>query len=190
MISYLKGKIQSKNLKSITINVNGVGYKVYTVLLVLEKAKINEQIELYIHTHVREDTLDLYGFENPEELDFFTKLISVSGIGPRSALGVFAVAKVSEIKQAIINNNADILTKVSGIGKKTAERIVIELRGKISEVQIGAKDSGLQNSDIDVIDALVGLGYSNQQAAESLRQVEGEGVEERLKQALKILGKK
>ena len=190
MIAYLSGKIQSKDLKSLIINVNGVGYQVHTTPPILVQVKLGEQIELYTYLHVREDALELYGFENTEDLDFFTKLISVSGIGPKSALGVFVIAKVSEIKQAIINQDADILTRVSGIGKKTAERIIVDLRGKIEESGIGAKDRGLQTGDADAVDALVGLGYSHQQAIQALRQA-GEGkVEERLKQALKILGQK
>lgn len=188
MISYLSGKIQHKDLKSLTINVGGVGYQVHTTLNILEKSQPDTEIELHIHTHVREDSLELYGFETREELNFFEKLISISGIGPKSGLGVFVVAKVSELKQAIVNNDADILTKVSGIGQKTAERIVIELRNKITDLQGPA--GNLQSGDADALDALLGLGYSRQQAVEALRQAKGETVEERLKQALKILGQK
>lgn len=190
MISYLAGTIQSKDLKSICINVGGVGYRVYTTLRVLDKFNIGQEVEFHVHLHVREDALELYGFETTEELEFFIKLISVSGIGPKSALAVFSIASVHEIKQAIANGDAQILTRVSGIGTKIAERIIVELRNKIGELKTNIPGQTLQIGDADAIEALIGLGYSRQQAVEALRQA-GEGtVEERLKQALKILGKK
>jgi len=187
MIAYLKGKIQSKDLKSLTLNVNNVGYQVYTTPNFLEKAIQDSEVELYTHLHIREDCQELYGFEKKEELEFFAKLISVSGIGPKSALGVFALAKVSEIKQAIANGDIAFLTRMSGIGKKTAERVVIDLRGKID---LTDSTPGLSGSNADAVEALTGLGYSHQQAIEALRQTTGENVEDRLKQALKILGRK
>lgn len=190
MISYLAGTIQSKNLKSLIINVNGVGYQVHTIPRILERAVIGQTVELYTHLYVREDALDLYGFETTEELEFFIKLISVSGIGPKSALAVFSIASVHEIKQAIANGDAQILTRVSGIGTKTAERIIVELRNKIGELKTNIPGQTLQIGDADAIEALIGLGYSRQQAVEALRQVKGESVEARLKEALKILGKK
>ncbi len=190
MISYLQGTIQQKDLKSLIINVGGIGYQVHTIPRVLEKARLGSQIELHTYLYVREDALDLYGFENPEELELFIKLISVSGIGPKSGLGVFSIASVQEIKQAIANGDAQILTRVSGIGTKTAERIIVELRNKIGELKSSTAGQDLQIGDADAVDALVGLGYSRQQAVEALRQVKGETVEERLKQALKILGRK
>ena len=187
MIAYLKGTIQSKDLKSLIINVNNIGYQVYATPNCLEKATQGQEIELYTHLHIREDCQELYGFENKEELEFFTKLISVSGIGPKSALGVFALAKVQEIKQAIANGDIAFLTRLSGIGKKTAERVVVDLRGKID---LTDSTPGLKGSDTDAVEALTGLGYSHQQAIQALRQTTAQTVEDRLKQALKILGKK
>ncbi|NQU77073.1 Holliday junction branch migration protein RuvA [Candidatus Falkowbacteria bacterium] len=187
MISYLKGTIQSKDLKSLILNVSGVGYQVHTTPSFLEKSVQGQEIELYTHLHVREDCQELYGFQKKEELEFFTKLISVSGIGPKSALGVFALAKVAEIKQAIANGDIAFLTRLSGIGKKTAERVVVDLRGKID---LTDPAPGLTGSNSDAVEALTGLGYSHSQAIEALRQSTAETVEDRLKQALKILGKK
>lgn len=190
MISYLSGTIQQKDLKSLIVNVNGVGYQVHSLPRLLDRAVVGQTIELYTHLNVREDALELYGFSTTEELEFFQKLISVSGIGPKSALGVFSIASVREIKQAIANGDAQILTRVSGIGTKTAERIIVELRDKIGEIKSSITGQDLQIGDADAVDALIGLGYSRQQAVESLRQVKGETVEERLKEALKILGRK
>lgn len=187
MISYLSGKIQSKDLKSLILNTGGVGYQVFITPNLIEKAVEGSDIELYTHLHVREDCQELYGFETKEELEFFIKLISVSGIGPKSALGVFAIAKVQELKQAIANGDIAFLTRVSGIGKKTAERVIIDLRGKIDLTESAP---GLTPSDTDALEALTGLGYSHQQAIEALRQVTADSVEDRLKQALKILGQK
>jgi len=133
MIGSLKGKIVLKTDKSLIIETGGVGYKVSVSPDVLSKtSKIGDEVFLFIHTHVREDALDLYGFLNLEDLNFFEMLLNVSGIGPRSALAILGVATIETLRRAIGTGDTSYLTKISGIGRKTAEKIVIELRDKIA----------------------------------------------------------
>jgi Holliday junction DNA helicase RuvA len=151
-----------------------------------------QEIEVYTHQHVREDALDLYGFRSLEEMEFFELLLSVSGIGPKSALGVLAVASIDDIKESIVRGDSELLTKVSGIGRKTAERVVLELKEKIGRLTsiIGEKGDVI-SSNGDEIDALMVLGYSMQQARDALRKVGSEIKDsgERIREALKKIGK-
>ncbi|PIR68692.1 Holliday junction branch migration protein RuvA, partial [Candidatus Nomurabacteria bacterium CG10_big_fil_rev_8_21_14_0_10_03_31_7] len=132
MIGSIKGKIILKTDKFIIVETTGVGYKINISPDTLSKfKKKDEEVFLWTHTHVREDILDLYGFLNREELEFFEMLINVSGIGPKGALSVLGVASIETLKRAISTSDTAYLTKVSGIGKKTAEKIIIELRDKM-----------------------------------------------------------
>jgi holliday junction DNA helicase RuvA len=134
--------------------------------------------------------LDLFGFDNREQMELFEKLIGVSGIGPKTALGVLSAATIEEIETAVINDDVTVLTKVSGIGAKTAERIVLELKSKYKGKVAPAAKGGKANDDADVIDGLIGLGYSADQARSALRQVDKElGSDEKIKACLKILGR-
>jgi len=189
MIASLKGKIELRTEKFIILDVNGVGYKVFCSTPVLKKLEDKQDsVKLFIHLYKRENLLDLYGFLSFEELEFFEILISVSGIGPKAALSVMMLASVKTLKQAIVSGQKTLLTKVSGIGQKTAERIILELKNKVFASVDGIKQL---SSDSEAIDALVGLGYTSHQSREALKQVpvKVKGVEDRIKQALKILGK-
>jgi len=191
MISYLKGKVQFIGPNFVEVNVNDLGYKVFCIGSFLDKVKVNQEIELYTYQYIREDALDLYGFKTREELDLFEKLNGVTGIGPKTALGVLSLASPDEIESAIMRDDASILTKVSGIGKKTAERIVLELKSKYKgKVDLGSKSSA-NTEDADVIDALIGLGYGADDARTALKQVDKnvKGVDEKIKACLKSLGK-
>jgi len=194
MISYLKGKISYIGDNNIEIIVNNIGYKVFVAGEILNQVKPDQEMEVFTYQDVKENALDLYGFDSRGKLDLFAKLISVSGIGPKTGLGVLALATVDEIESAIVRGDASILTKVSGIGKKTAERIVLELKNKFSAKggsASGGKGLETQSEDADVIDALVGLGYSAEDARGALRQLDKEidGSEEKIKACLKILAK-
>ncbi|PLX27625.1 Holliday junction branch migration protein RuvA [Candidatus Parcubacteria bacterium] len=186
MIAYLKGKIQSKGQGFIILNVGDVGYKVFVNEAVFAEVDINQEIELYTYQHVREDILALFGFFKLEQLEIFEMLLSVSGIGPKSALGVIAVGEVNLIKEAIASGDSSILTKVSGIGKKTAERVVMELKDKMGVINISSVGSTVGTS-ADEIDALMALGYSMQQARDALKGVDPKIKDsgERIKMALK-----
>ena len=190
MIGYLEGKIELATDRFIIVNVNGVGYKVFISLNTFKNLpEKGEKVKLYTSLYVRENIIDLYGFLNPEELEFFELLISISGIGPKAALGILSVASVKTLKRAIISGESELLTKVSGVGKKMAAKIVLELRNKIEDVSIG-EEKMIHHSE--AIDALVALGYRLIEAREALRKIpeEVKDVGEKVKQALKILGKK
>ena len=189
MIALLEGKIELKTDKFIILNVGGVGYKVFCSTAVLGKLPDKgEKAKLFIHLYPRENLLDLYGFLSFEELDFFEMLISISGIGPKAGLAVLSIASLKDLKTSIASGQVSLLTKVSGIGKKTAERVILELGSKI--LVPGSQVSKLMADD-EAIDALVSLGYTNRQAREALKQVAGKtkGTTNRIKEALKILGK-
>ena len=169
MIAYLKGKILNKDEGFVIVDVHDVGYKVFVSLGFYVDINPGQEVEFFIHQHVREDALSLYGFRTLDELKMFELLISISGIGPKSALGVLAIASVNDIKETIASGDPSLLIKVSGIGKKTAERVVLELRGKVG-VLLSEKTAMSINSD--EIDALVALGYSLQQARDALKKVD------------------
>lgn len=168
MIGSINGKIILKTDKFMIVEAAGVGYKVNVSLDVLSKAgKLGEQIMLWVHTHVREDAFDLYGFLNREELEFFEMLLNVSGIGPRSALAILGIASIETLRKAIGTGDISYLTKISGIGKKTAEKIVIELRDKVGEEKSGTSLQG----ELDALEALKSLGYSQNEAREALKKL-------------------
>ncbi|MDD5626920.1 MAG: Holliday junction branch migration protein RuvA [Patescibacteria group bacterium] len=188
MISYLHGKIKIKTDKFVILEVNNIGYKIFAPQNVLESLNAEgEEQELFIHHHVSEDREELYGFLNFQDLDFFELLMSVSGIGPKSALGVMAQADTQTLKTAIITEDKSIFTKVSGVGQKTAERIILELKTKIpADITLGGG-----NQDLEALDALIHLGYSQKEAREALRQAPRGLIlaSERIKWALQNLGK-
>ncbi|MBU1177180.1 MAG: Holliday junction branch migration protein RuvA [Patescibacteria group bacterium] len=189
MIASLKGKIELKTDKFIILDVNGVGYKIFCTSPTLKGIKDDKkEIKFFIHLYPRENLLNLYGFLTFEEMEFFEILISVSGIGPKAALSVMMLESVKVLKQAIASGQKTLLTKVSGIGSKTAERIILELRNKVSA---SIDDIKQLNSDSEAIDALISLGYPVGKAREALKQVSGKikKVEDRIKEALRIIGK-
>ncbi|MBU0598598.1 Holliday junction branch migration protein RuvA [Patescibacteria group bacterium] len=193
MISYVSGIIKVITKRSVVLETNGVGYEIYVLPLVLEKAKSGEELSLFTHMHVREDAMELYGFADMEQRIFFQDLISVSGVGPKSAVTIMSLAPLPDLKKAIVQEDASLLTKVSGIGKKTAERLILELRNKLTvseEDKIDSSSAG--TSDSQSIDGLISLGYSAGEAREALRQVDKDitEVKDRIKAALKMLGKK
>ena len=186
MIGSIKGRIILKTEKFLIVETNGIGYKVSVSPDVLSKIKKSEEIiSLWIHTHVREDSLDLYGFVDHQELEFFEMLLGVSGIGPRSALTVLGVASIDTLRRAINTNDTSYLTKISGIGRKTAEKIVIELRDKVGKDD---NNSSLQE-EMDALEALKSLGYSQNEARDTLKKVApNTDTNTKIRDALKILG--
>jgi len=177
------------------IEVGGVGYAVRTPLpaLLTLQASTPKNLSLFIHTAVRDDAIDLYGFPTLEELSFFKQLMSVSGIGPKTALSVMSGAEVGTLKQAIASGDAAKLTKVFGIGKKSAERIVVELRDKLADEISLAGGSMASGTDSEVIEALMALGYRTDEARGALKEISKifpaeASVHEKLAGALKYLG--
>lgn len=190
MIAKLTGKLDLIHDNYAIVDVGGVGYKVFLSAYALGKVAGREALELFTHTYVREDALALYGFLSLDELDMFEMLISVSGIGPKAAMGILSIADVKTIRTAIANEDPSILTRVSGVGKKTAERVIIELRGKVGEMATHEKHKVA--ADADSLEALVALGYSASEARDALSHVGKDisDVAERVKAALKNLGRK
>ncbi len=187
MIGSIKGKITLKRDKYVLVETGGIGYKVNVSSDTLSKLKIGGEVYLFAHMHVREDIQDLYGFLDYKELEFFELLIGVSGIGPKGALVILSVAPVETLKKAIGTGDTSYLTKISGIGKKTAEKMVLELRDKIGKE---ISDGSLQE-ELDAMEALKSLGYSQMEAREALKKVPGElDTNKKIREALKILGGK
>lgn len=189
MLAYLQGKIINKIKASLVVLVNNVGYKVNVPTDILLSSEIGQQIELHIHHVIREDASDLYGFASVDDLEMFDLLLGVSGVGPKSALGVLSAVNVDDLKTAIACEDASSLIKVSGIGKKTAERVVLELKGKVNAIEIKSNKAGAAATNInsDEIDALVALGYSMNEAREALKRVDASVTDsrERIRLALR-----
>jgi len=190
MIAKIKGKIEYLKDNYAVVDVNGVGYKIFLTVYAMGKIAGGKEAEFFIYTHVREDTLALYGFLTMEELDMFELLISISGIGPKAGLGILAIAIPKTIRTAILNNDSTILTRVSGVGKKTAERVILELQNKIADMSESEKSGAVVDSD--AIEALVSMGYTVSDARDALKAVSPDvkDIGQRVKLALKSLGKK
>lgn len=187
MISYLQGQVKRVSERSLTVAVGGVGYEVYATNDLLSRVHSGEEIELLVVTVVKEDAIDLYGFSDDSRFHFFKLLITISGIGPRSAMNILDAAQPEDIRQAVLNDDPGLLQKVNGIGKKTAERIVVELKSKIGA---GINASGEQGASGEVIEALETLGYRAHEIREALKQVDGSlSTEQKISQILKLLGK-
>lgn len=188
MIGHLEGVVKALNAGRTILSVGGVGYKVAATKETLATLRIGQTTSLWTHLAVRETALDLYGFVEEEELRFFDLLLTVSGIGPKSALAVLDVASVETLRTAIARGNAGYLTNVSGIGKKTAEKIVLELKDKVGLGAEGA--TGALKDDEEALEAMRSLGYSPQEARDALRSVSHEivGSNDRLREALKLIG--
>lgn len=185
MIAYIKGEILYKTDDAVVLENNDLGFKVFVPEKWLERYAVGQSIEFYTHEHVREDARDLYGFDSPTELDFFLQLIAISGVGPRLAMKIFALGQIEKIKKAIDEENALLLSTIPGVGKKTAQKIILELRGKLTT------GFGLAREDQDVLEALTSLGYEPSRVREMLKELPetAKTSEEKIKSALKLLGK-
>lgn len=188
MIAYLKGRVFLKVNKSVLLLVNDVGYQVFLSQFDLDKLAINQEGEFFIFSAIKEDAFDLYGFCDIEAWDLFKHLISVSGVGPKSAINILGLAKIGELKQAIVSGDPSILQQVSGIGKKTAERLVVELKEKISsDANILLK---LDNQDEQLVQALVSLGYKEREVKDMLKGLELTGdLSDKIRQVLQTAKK-
>ena len=186
MLGSIKGTVTHKDERYILVENAGLGYRVYVYGDTLLGSTLGQDIYLFLHTHVREDAFDLYGFPSMSELSFFELLITVSGIGPKGALGILSVASVESLKRAIKTSDTGYLTKISGIGKKTAEKIALELRDKIT----GVIESDTTDN-LDAIEALQALGYREHDIREALRGIDPkQTTNNKIKEALKNLSNK
>lgn len=190
MIGLLTGKIAFRNDPSLIIDVNGVGYRVLASTQVLSASHIGDIVTVFIHTHVREDALDLFAFPTEQDLKVFEYLISVNGIGPKTAMGVFNVGSREEILSAIRRADVDFFTGVPRLGKKNAQKIIIELKNKLGSGEELDLSDGTED-EMQVVNALITIGFTEREARGAIKKLDGAGksIEEKVKLALKQLGK-
>lgn len=197
MIGYLKGIVTHIFREYCFIDVHGVGYRVFVPASTMEKLTIGKETTVFTYMNVREDAILLYGFATQDEYDLFMLLISVNGVGPKVALGVLSAVNPDGFRLAVHQKNIKVLTKMPGIGKKTAERIVLELQDKIGPVDDGAvadiavpSTAASKGMMSEAVDALVGLGYSEQEILPVVEEKAGicQTVEQLIKEVLKALG--
>lgn len=196
MIGFLRGVLMRKNPQEILLDVAGVGYRVLVpVSTFCRLGEGGAEAQLLIHTHVREDQLVLYGFASSAELELFEKLIGVSGVGPKVALGVLSGIEAEDLVQAIRANDLARLTRVPGVGKKTAERVILELKDKLARFQTAAPaNQALSPQRADLLSALANLGYSSAEADRAAEQAFRAKPEaplgELLREALRVISRR
>ncbi len=195
MIAWLNGVVRTKGIDSIVLDVNGVGYQLIVSLRTLERmAPVGDECQLSVHTNVREDAIQLFGFLNDGERSVFLQLLSVSGVGPKTALSALSLYPADELRQIVVDGDLTRLCRVSGVGKKTAQRVILELGEKLMGIDIdgspaiGGKSQMLEDLRL----ALADLGYTTKQAeklTESLapKAKRGASLEELLKEALGLV---
>ena len=192
MISYLTGIIQTKGINYLIVMTSGgVGYKVFVPAEIITSTIPDKPLSLFTHTHVKEDVLDLYGFSSEEDLVLFELFLGVSGIGPKTAIGIFSVGKIEKIKEAIVKGDVDFFTQVPRLGRKNAQKIIIDLRPKLGK--LGDIDLTGENSETkEIVEALKSFGFDAGEAREAIKALKDfEGnTSDKIRQALKYFGKK
>jgi len=191
MIGFLKGKVELLKRPFVIIDVNGVGYKVLVPETIYSKLSLEEKVKIFTYTYVREDALDLFGFLEAEDLGLFESLLTVSGIGPRTALNIFSFGGRKDIIEAIIKGDVTFFTSVPRLGTKNAQKIIIELKNKMgssADLDLSGKDL-LENAE--VVQALKNFGFSVSEAQKAVREIKQAGLttEEKIRLALKSLSK-
>ena len=190
MIGKLTGTLAEKNPPQVLVDCHGVGYEVDVPMSTFYNLPgVGDKVSLLTHFVVREDAQILFGFGSPSEREAFRQLIKISGVGPRTALAVLSGMSVADIGQAVTQQDASRLVKVPGIGKKTAERLLLELKGKIG-ADLGHVAGPVDDAQADILQALVALGYSDREAAAAMKSLPADiGVSEGIKLALKSLAR-
>jgi Holliday junction DNA helicase RuvA len=193
MIASLEGIIDAVSKDSLIVNVNGIGFKVTVTTSVLSEMGITgREVKLYTHFHVREDDMSLFGFGSLDELKLFETLISVSGLGPKTGMAMLSAMSADQVAMAIASGSAEMLTTIPGIGKKTADRLILELKDKVGGVMISSPAGKAAQENADVVSALVSLGYSVQEttrAVNALPSGKKLTLEDKVKLALQYVGK-
>jgi Holliday junction DNA helicase RuvA len=193
MIGYLTGKIISSKPTQILLDVNGVGYAIKISINTFEKLTGKNTISLYIYTNVKEDSITLFGFYSEAEKEMFELLISISGVGPKSALSLLSGISTDDLKQAIITNNIERIVAVPGIGRKTAERLILELKNKVRDIKEEGITPAKPSAHKEAIAALTTLGYNLVSSEKAVNKILAEfpeySIEELIKRTLKELNK-
>ncbi len=193
MISYLSGKILIKSDRYLIVDVNGVGYKVFAPQRVLDSlTQESGNINLFTYLAVKENAWELYGFLTTQELEFYELLLSISGIGPKTAMNILGQVAVDDLQEAIVLGEESIISRASGVSKKVAGRIILELKTKVKKLAKSKDQKSSVAEEIEVIDALVTLGYRVHEIRAALKGLPAETtkIEDRVKEALKLLGRK
>lgn len=190
MIAFLRGQVLAKQKDHLVVETTGgVGYEVKMTLFQLAKFSIGQTVGIYTYLKVSDSAMDLYGFENTEEKSFFELLLTVSGVGPKSAMNILSLGNIAQIRSAIGRGDIQYLTAVQGLGKKTAERVVVELKTKITSTLEERDTYSSEESTIlsEVVDGLMALGYSREEAKEKIKGIDATGktTAQVLKMALK-----
>ena len=192
MIAHLHGAVEWVGKDSLVVNVGNIGLRVYVPTMTREAASVGKIVDLFTHLHIRENDWTLFGFTSQAELEIFELLLGVSGIGAKTALAVLGATSPEQLRSAIAHEQAEVLTRVPGIGPKTAKSIVFHLKDKMGIATRGAEIAYLSDADTEVIAALTGLGYSvveAQTALASLPRDAAQNVEERIRLALNYFAK-
>jgi Holliday junction DNA helicase RuvA len=189
VIGSLRGPVSHIALDGVIIEIGGVGYRVVVAPALIARLRVGSEASLFIHHLVRDDTQALFGFARPEELGFFELLMTVTGVGPRLAMAIIGAHPVTRLQMAIVTDDLDVLTSVSGVGRKTAQRIVLELKEKIHAAGIAVGPGAV--ADSDVVAALESLGYTSTEARRAAGTVVGVdgGLDQRIRAALQELAR-
>lgn len=197
MISYIKGTVKYLSNEEVIVERDGIGFGILTSQNVINKLRIDDNVTLFTYMHVREDDISLFGFLSQDEKNIFRQLISISGIGPKGALAILSTLSVDELRIAVLSEDYKAIAKANGIGTKTAQRVVIDLKDKLKledilpDAEGGVQEEGIGNDNMaEAALALTSLGYSNLEALRALKKVknnENMSVEELLKAALKFV---
>ncbi|SHI67532.1 Holliday junction DNA helicase subunit RuvA [Dethiosulfatibacter aminovorans DSM 17477] len=194
MYSYIKGTIKSSSENHLVIENGGIGYSINTSMNTVRNSKLNEEATVHTYLYVREDIISIYGFASIQELELFKNLIKISGVGPKAGLSILSLSDVNTLKYSIFNGDYKFISKASGIGKKTAEKIIIELKDKVkdefsgSEINVGIEYPA-QDSEF-LMEALTSLGFNSNEAKKALNAIDRTGLtdDQVLKIALKKMG--
>lgn len=194
MISYIEGTVQYKSDKQAIISAGGIGYTITLVPKILATLAVNQEavkVFVYSRLNMREGTFDLYGFTKLEDMELFKILTSVSGLGPKTAMQILSTVEPRHLKEAVVAENPEALRKISGLGTKTSQRLVVELQGKLDYIDSAGSDMGALDVESQAYEALVSLGYSQFQAKDALKQVkDAKDLSDRVRKALQLLAKK
>ena len=184
MICYLKGQLKYKGHDYIILENSGIGHRIFVAEKIMSNLNQGEEIDFYVHEYLRENVREFYGFKTIEELELFWQLLAISGVGPRMAQGIICLGSTEGLVKNIEKGNTDYISQVSGVGRKTAQKIIIELKGKLDLTSSGTEDD-------EVIQALKNLGYSGAQAREAVRKIpqDVDDISEKVREALRYLSK-
>jgi Holliday junction DNA helicase RuvA len=194
MLSFIEGKVQHIGPNFAILSAGGIGYSVSMVPKILASLSINQEgvkVFTYSKMNMREGTHDIYGFTKMEDLELFRLLTSVSGLGPKTAMQILSTVEPRHLKEAVVQEDPQALRKISGLGLKTAQRLVVELAGKLDYMITSKSDLGALDQEAQAMEALVSLGYSQSQSKDALKQVKNAAdLSDRVRKALQLLAKK